>query len=198
MPRWRILVAGDDAPTREQLAERLLADGYAVDAASSAADALELVGRHDYAVSLVDLADGCSLETLAQIRRLRPQCLLIALTTCTLPDASLPAGKVDALEFAVKPCRRDDISLRVGRMIELRGLQLENAALHEQLARHFEPGPAGSVTISAGISLQEMEKVLIAATIRYTHGNIKEAASVLKIDRSTLYEKIKRYGIPRD
>ena len=45
--------------------------------------------------------------------------------------------------------------------------------------------------------LQEMEKRLIAATIQYTHGNIKEAASVLGIDRSTLYEKIKRYEIPR-
>ncbi len=48
-----------------------------------------------------------------------------------------------------------------------------------------------------GISLQQMEKQLITATIRYTGGNIKEAASVLGIDRSTLYEKIKRYQIPR-
>jgi transcriptional regulator of acetoin/glycerol metabolism len=30
-----------------------------------------------------------------------------------------------------------------------------------------------------------------------TAGNIKEAAAVLGIDRSTLYEKIKRYAIPR-
>jgi transcriptional regulator of acetoin/glycerol metabolism len=42
-----------------------------------------------------------------------------------------------------------------------------------------------------------MEKVLIAATIQRTQGNIKEAASVLGIDRSTLYEKIKKYEIPR-
>ena len=30
-----------------------------------------------------------------------------------------------------------------------------------------------------------------------TSGNIKEAAAVLGIDRSTLYEKIKKYEIPR-
>ena len=30
-----------------------------------------------------------------------------------------------------------------------------------------------------------------------TGGNIKESAAVLGIDRSTLYEKIKRYEIPR-
>ena len=38
---------------------------------------------------------------------------------------------------------------------------------------------------------------LIAATLQRTNGNITEAASVLGIDRSTLYEKIKRYEIPR-
>jgi transcriptional regulator of acetoin/glycerol metabolism len=33
--------------------------------------------------------------------------------------------------------------------------------------------------------------------LQRTSGNIKEAAGVLGIDRSTLYEKIKRYEIPR-
>jgi transcriptional regulator of acetoin/glycerol metabolism len=47
------------------------------------------------------------------------------------------------------------------------------------------------------MTMQEMEKVLIIATIQRTQGNIKEAASVLGIDRSTLYEKIKKYEIPR-
>jgi DNA-binding NtrC family response regulator len=49
----------------------------------------------------------------------------------------------------------------------------------------------------ANMSLQEMEKQLIEATVQRTGGNIKEAASILGIDRSTLYEKIKRYGISR-
>jgi DNA-binding NtrC family response regulator len=51
--------------------------------------------------------------------------------------------------------------------------------------------------IPAGMTLQEMEKQLITATLQRTGGNIKEAASVLGIDRSTMYEKIKRYEIPR-
>ena len=49
----------------------------------------------------------------------------------------------------------------------------------------------------AGMSLQDMEKVMIASTLERTRGNIKESASILGIDRSTLYEKIKRYEIPR-
>ena len=52
-------------------------------------------------------------------------------------------------------------------------------------------------SIPAGMSLQDLERHAIAATIERTRGNIKEAASVLGIDRSTLYEKIKKYEIPR-
>lgn len=196
MSPWRILLAGADPEAREPLAAALLADGYAVDVASSAHDALELVRQQDYAVSVVDFA-GNECEVLRQIRLLRPHCFLIALTAAGSLDASLPAGKMDALEFAVKPCRPVDISLRVARMIQLRSLQRENLALREQLAQQLEPANKPPATISAGMRLREMEKVLIGATIQHTRGNIKEAASVLGIDRSTLYEKIKRYGIPR-
>ena len=49
----------------------------------------------------------------------------------------------------------------------------------------------------AGMNLQDMEKQLIVVTLERTGGNIKEAATVLGIDRSTMYEKIKKYEIPR-
>jgi DNA-binding NtrC family response regulator len=52
-------------------------------------------------------------------------------------------------------------------------------------------------SVPAGMTLQEMEKQLIVATIERTGGNIKESASILGIDRSTMYEKIKRYEISR-
>jgi DNA-binding NtrC family response regulator len=52
-------------------------------------------------------------------------------------------------------------------------------------------------SVPAGITLQEMEKHVITATLAQTEGNIKEAAGILGIDRSTLYDKIKRYAIPR-
>ena len=52
-------------------------------------------------------------------------------------------------------------------------------------------------TFPPGMSLQEVEKHLVAVTLERTGGNIKEAAAVLDIDRSTLYEKIRKYEIPR-
>ena len=63
------------------------------------------------------------------------------------------------------------------------------------LAQNGQPGKTW--TAPAGMTLQEMEKIMIAATLQRTSGNIKESAAMLGIDRSTLYEKIKRYEIPR-
>jgi DNA-binding NtrC family response regulator len=48
------------------------------------------------------------------------------------------------------------------------------------------------------MTLDDVEKQVIAATIRRTGGNIKEAAGILDIDRSTLYDKLKKYGLPRE
>jgi DNA-binding NtrC family response regulator len=57
--------------------------------------------------------------------------------------------------------------------------------------------PGGGASLPPGLTLQEMEKDYIAATLGRLQGNIKAAAEALGIDRSTLYDKIKRYEIPR-
>jgi DNA-binding NtrC family response regulator len=51
--------------------------------------------------------------------------------------------------------------------------------------------------VAGNASIEDMEKQLISATLQRTKGNIKESAEVLGIDRSTLYEKIKKYNIQR-
>lgn len=45
------------------------------------------------------------------------------------------------------------------------------------------------------ISLEEGEKQIIAVALKQCHGNISEAAKVLKIGRQTLYRKIEKYGL---
>ncbi len=56
---------------------------------------------------------------------------------------------------------------------------------------------AKPMAIPPGMTMQEMERLLIVETLRRAGGNIKESAATLGIDRSTLYEKIKKYEIPR-
>jgi transcriptional regulator of acetoin/glycerol metabolism len=45
--------------------------------------------------------------------------------------------------------------------------------------------------------LDEVERLVIAATLKRTEGNVKEAAATLGIDRSSLYDRMKRYAITR-
>jgi DNA-binding NtrC family response regulator len=53
------------------------------------------------------------------------------------------------------------------------------------------------LVIPPDITLDELEKRVIADTLQRMNGNIKESAMTLGIDRSTLYDRIKRYNLPR-
>lgn len=45
------------------------------------------------------------------------------------------------------------------------------------------------------VSLDELERRAIVTALERKHGNVKEASAALGIDRSTLYDKLKRYEI---
>jgi len=45
------------------------------------------------------------------------------------------------------------------------------------------------------VPLDELERRAIVAALERKHGNVKEASAALGIDRSTLYDKLKRYAI---
>jgi DNA-binding NtrC family response regulator len=50
-------------------------------------------------------------------------------------------------------------------------------------------------SLAAEQSLAEMEKQHIAAVLEQTGGNVTRAAEILKVDRVTVYNKIKKYGL---
>jgi DNA-binding NtrC family response regulator len=60
-----------------------------------------------------------------------------------------------------------------------------------------ETGAGAGWTVPSHLPLHEIERQVIEATLRRTGGNIKEAAEILEIDRSTIYERIKKYNIAR-
>ena len=47
------------------------------------------------------------------------------------------------------------------------------------------------------VSLEEIEKQHIEKILKDTKGNVTRAAGLLGIDRVTLYNKLKKYGIKR-
>lgn len=53
-------------------------------------------------------------------------------------------------------------------------------------------------SVPTELTLEEIENQAITATLQRTHGNIKEASTILGVDRSTLYDRIKKYNLPRN
>jgi DNA-binding NtrC family response regulator len=73
---------------------------------------------------------------------------------------------------------------------------------HVLLAEDFafiahEGGQPVGWTPPTDLTLAEVEREVILATLRRTGGNVKEAATILDIDRSTLYDRLRRYGVQR-
>ena len=61
----------------------------------------------------------------------------------------------------------------------------------------FTPGPGSGPgqPRMATLNLEEHEKAVISQALREEHGNVSAAAKALGINRSTLYQKMKKYGI---
>ena len=58
-----------------------------------------------------------------------------------------------------------------------------------------QPSTANGWVPPDNLSLDEVQRQVIGATLRRSHGNVKEAAAILGIDRSTLYDRLKKYQI---
>jgi DNA-binding NtrC family response regulator len=71
------------------------------------------------------------------------------------------------------------------------------ATIGPEAFRFLDPPPPPAPSIPDDLPLREVERRVIEATLRRTGGNVKAAAQSLRIDRSTLYDKMERYGLAR-
>jgi len=134
---WRILVIDDEAVMRESLAAWLREDGYEVETAASGREGIEKARETDYAIYFVDLKmpggiDG--IETMMEVKKLWPAASIVIITAYATVDTAITAMKEGALEYIVKPCNPQEISLLVTRIIKVRKLQRENEILRRRLS----------------------------------------------------------------
>ncbi|MCC7152937.1 MAG: sigma-54-dependent Fis family transcriptional regulator [Bryobacterales bacterium] len=137
---WQILVVDDETVMCESLAAWLREDGYAVDTASSGAEAVEAARRKPYAMCFIDLKmpggmDG--IETMMEIRRILPAAAFIIITAYATVDTAITAIKEGALEYIVKPCNPEEISILVARTMKVKNLERENEILRKKLSRKY-------------------------------------------------------------
>jgi CheY-like chemotaxis protein len=88
-----VVVAEDQDDSREVLSQLLARSGYAVHAAATIAEAVDLARRHgcDLLVADIGLPDGSGLELMRQVQAMHTHAKGIALTGLTSPeDVQLP------------------------------------------------------------------------------------------------------------
>ena len=139
---WSILVVDDEPVQSESMAVWLRQDGYEVDRASSGKEAIQAVREKDYAILFIDLKmppgiDG--IETMTEVHKISPDSSVIIITAYATVDTAISAMKEGAVEYIVKPCNPQEISMLVQRIIRLKNLERENTLLRERLEKshHF-------------------------------------------------------------
>jgi DNA-binding NtrC family response regulator len=138
-----ILVVDDERAMRDSLAAWLREDGYRVDTAADGAQALARVREADYAVCFVDLKmpggmDG--IETMREIRRLRPDAAVVIVTAFAAVDTAVTAMKEGAHDYLVKPFNVEEVSLLTKRLVEMREIRRDNRWLRRKLSERYQLG----------------------------------------------------------
>ena len=130
-----ILVVDDEAIVRESLGAWFREDGYAVDTATSAKEALRLAAENHYAIALIDIRmpgmDGLELQT--RLGSVCPGLTTIIMTAYASVETAVQALKAGAYDYIVKPFDPDELAHLIGRAREHRSLQTENIRLKQSL-----------------------------------------------------------------
>lgn len=133
----RILVVDDERSIRDVLAQVLGYEGYAVQAAASGGEALNLYRQQPFDLVLLDVKmqgiDG--LDTLTQLRQQDPDARVVMISGHGTISTAVQAVKEGAFDFLEKPLDADRLLVTVSRALEHRRLVGENARLREGLAR---------------------------------------------------------------
>jgi two-component system nitrogen regulation response regulator NtrX len=135
-----ILVVDDEPAIQTALRGVLEDEGYRVSTAGSGADALRLVGEDAPDVVFLDVwmpkKDG--LDTLADLKRARPEAPVIVISGHGTIETAVKATRLGAYDFIEKPLSLEKTLVTVTRALEHTRLERENASLRERLDLHTE------------------------------------------------------------
>jgi DNA-binding NtrC family response regulator len=132
----KILFIDDEPEMRELVKEALARRDFDVEVCGSAEEALSLVkeSRLDVIVTDVNLESTSGLEFCRRVSTTRPDIPVIVVTAFGSMEMAVGAIRAGAYDFITKPIDMDQLSLTLGRAIQLRVLRDEVKRLREQVA----------------------------------------------------------------
>ena len=134
----RILLVDDEKDFVEALAERLRNRDFDVTTAFTGEEALEKLKEYNFDVAIVDVKmpglDG--IETLKEIKKLKPLTEVLMLTGHGTVETAIEGMKHGAYDFLMKPCEMDTLLEKIGDAYERKAEQEERIrkAMAEKLS----------------------------------------------------------------
>jgi len=135
-----ILIVDDEEDTLDACTQALIKEGYHIDTANRAQEALEKVEAKNYRLVIADIKmpgmDG--IELLQRIKRLDPQIEVIMITGYATIETAVKSMKEGAYDYLPKPFTPEELRVRVKKALEKQSLILENIDLREKLRTRKE------------------------------------------------------------
>lgn len=130
-----ILIVDDEQIVRESLTKWFLQDGYRVEAAKNAIEALKKMERGPWNVVILDIKmPGMSgMELLKRLREIDKWSQIIMATAFGSVETAVQALKDGAFDYVTKPIDPDHLSHLVAKAIERRTLEDQNTQLRQHI-----------------------------------------------------------------
>lgn len=132
-----LLIVDDENSVRDSLYNWFIEDGYKVQCAANAKDALRLLEADKFDITLTDIKmpgmDG--MDLLKRIKTLRPETVVIMMTAFATVDTAVQALKEGAFDYVTKPFDPDELSHLIRNASRQISLEKENTQLKEKIVQ---------------------------------------------------------------
>jgi DNA-binding NtrC family response regulator len=159
-----MLIVDDESSVRESLRQWFLPEGYRVETAAEAVEALDKLRDSSFDIVLLDIKmpgmDGIELQQ--RLKEIDSQLAIIIMTAYATVDTAVQALKQGAYDYITKPVDPDDLSRLIRNAAEQRRLIRENLSLKEEIQSLI------SVDQIVGESRQIQELLKLIQTVAQT------------------------------
>jgi DNA-binding NtrC family response regulator len=156
-----ILIVEDEETLRESIKRIFLKEGYIVDSAGSAEEALELAEDNLYDIIITDIIlpgmDG--LEMLERVKEINPEQIFIVITAYASIDTAVKALRLGAYDYIMKPIIHEEIKQVVRNAMTEKALKTENRLLKQELSLKYDFSRVIGESKQIKSVLEEIKKV---------------------------------------
>ena len=206
----KLLIVDDDPSARRGICDFLRRHDFEMDEASDCQSArlAFVMGRPEAVIIDYRLPDGDAIELLQKLRSIDPLIPIMILTAQSSIHLAVRAMKEGADDFFTRPLELSTLLAAVKRLVASRRVN-EKANTGESTPARFPvddriesaslsfDGTRAGATLAreCSLTLPALERLHIKRVLERLGGRVDLAAQTLGVPRSSLYHKIKRYGV---